>query len=173
MSQSPTPPRVLRQRPWTEAELKAAHFRYFKPRKRLVMARVIDYEKHITVSLETLVARAGTVICYPPGDSDRPDLDSYDHWPVQMDLFIETYTAWDEYPWVPTPPQADLMRHGCRPYYKKLGVWAMRLGLPVYVQSLESPEPVMVPAGRWLCIGPQGEPYHMNDDNFRQRYILE
>ena len=61
---------------------------------------------------------------------------------------------------------------GCLPYYKATGVWAIRLEEPRLIQSLESPRPVEVPPGRWLVIGSEGEPYHVNDRVFRQRYIV-
>jgi hypothetical protein len=172
MSRDATPSRVLRQRAWTEAELRAARFRLYQPRKRLVMARVVRQTQRIDISLETLVARSGSVICYDPGDTVQPSLDDYEHWPVQRELFLATYTQWDEVPYQPTPPEAHLMRLGCRPYYKHQGVWAMRLRKPIYVQSMESPQPVLVPAGRWLCIGREGEPYHMSEDSFSERYLL-
>lgn len=163
---------VLRQRKWTEAELIAADFKLYFPTKRLVMARILPDAKSIAITLETLAARKGDIICYTPGNVVHENLDDYDHWPVRRDLFRQTYRQWDEPGWKPNPAENHLMENGCRPFYKAAGVWAKRLHRPLTVQSLESPEPVSVPPGRWLCIGTEGEPYNMNDDNFRTRYVV-
>ncbi len=163
---------VLRQRKWTEAELIAADFKLYYPTKRLVMAHVLPDVKNIAITLETLVARKGDIICYTPSNVAREKLDDYDHWPVRRDLFSQTYRQWDEPGWKPNAAEAHLMKNGCQPYYKAAGVWAKRLHRPTYVQSLESPEPVLVPPSRWLCIGTEGEPYNMNDENFRTRYVV-
>ena len=106
------------------------------------------------------------------GSFPRENLDDYDHWPVRRDLFRQNYRAWNEPGWKPNAAELHLITHGCRPYYKKVGVWAQCLQHPMYVQSLESPRPALIPPGRWLCIGVQGEPYHMNDREFRSRYIV-
>lgn len=164
--------RVLRQRQWTEAQLKAGGFRYFEPRKRLVMARVISQVTNVELTLETLMADAGDIICYYPGDKKLSDVSDYEQWPVAKELFKKTYTAWDDGSWRPNPAEADLMEHGCLPYFKSTGVWALRLPISIYVQSLESPEPAVVPRGRWLCIGSQGEPYNMNDEQIHARYVI-
>ncbi len=165
--------RVLRQRHWTEDELQKAGFHWFAPRKRLIMAQLVKVPTNIDASIETLLAEQGDIICYDPGDGTRLDeIDDYDHWPVQSELFRKTYRPWDEPEWRPNPAQEFLMLHRCRPYFKWQGVWALRLPISIYVQSLESPEPVVVPRGRWLCIGTEGEPYHMNDESLRARYLV-
>jgi hypothetical protein len=163
---------VLRQQKWTEEELIAADFKLYYPTKRLVMARILPDVKNIEITLETLVARKGDIICYTPGHVVHQNLDDYDHWPVRYDLFRQTYRQWDEPDWKANLAENHLMQHGCRPFYKASGVWAKRLHKGVYVQSLESRDPVLVPPGRWLCIGTEGEPYNMNDVNFRTRYIV-
>lgn len=163
---------ILKQREWTEAELKARGFHYFEPIKRLVMARIAQEMTEVQVTLEVLVAAEGYIICYNPSDAIYDDIDQYDHWPVQADLFRQNYKRWDEPGWQPTPAQIHLLAKGCRPFYKTSGIWALKLPIPIYVQSLESPEPVVVPAGRWLCIGTEGEPYNMNEKNLRERYLV-
>jgi hypothetical protein len=163
---------VLRQRNWTDAELQSAQFKHYDPRKRLVMAKVLRTSRTISITMESLLATAGDIICYDPGGTQaRPNTDDYDHWPVRKDLFKQNYKPWDEKGWRPNGAEAHLIEHGCRPYYKAAGIWARRLRRGVVVQSLESPEPLLVPPGRWLCIGSQGEPYHMSDDKFRARYL--
>jgi hypothetical protein len=163
---------VLRQRNWTDLELKEAHFKYYEPRKRLVMAKVLRTSRTISITMESLLATAGDIVCYDPGGKQaRPDLEQYDHWPVRKDLFKQNYKPWDEKGWRPSPAEAHLLENGCRPYYKAVGIWARRLRKAMPVQSLESPEPILVPPGRWLCIGSQGEPYHMGDEKFRTRYL--
>lgn len=164
---------VLRQREWTESDLIAAHFKRYEPRKRLVMAKVLRTSRTIAITMESLLATAGDIICYDPGNGEaRPDLDDYDHWPVRKDLFRQNYKQWDEKGWRPNAAEAHLLENGCRPYYKAAGIWARRLRKGLVVQSLESPEPILVPPGRWLCIGTEGEPYHMSDSKFRTRYVV-
>ncbi|MBZ0297311.1 MAG: hypothetical protein K8L99_32425 [Anaerolineae bacterium] len=165
--------RILRQRHWTTDELRRVGFRFYHPVKRVVMARVLTAEespKKIDNTKESLIAKTGDIICYTPGDHAMNSLDDYHQWPVRADLFRKTYRPWDEIPWKPNAAEADLMLHGCKPFYKFLGVWAMHLRKDVHIQSLESPKPVQVTAGRWLCIGAHGEPYHMSDKDFRSRY---
>ncbi len=165
--------RILQQRNWTEAQLRAAGFEYFLKRKLLVMARELTHTRRIDVSLETLVAQPGDILCFDPGDKRRKSLNDYDHWPVRGDLFQSVYRPWDERNWQPNAAEQHLLKHGCRPYYKVSGVWARRLRRSMLIQSLESPHPVKVPAGYWLCIGSQGEPYHMSDRKFHERYVAD
>lgn len=164
---------VLRQRQWTEEELRASRLRYYAPRKDRVMARVLQVPTEVKTTLEVLAADEGDIMIYDSGDGQRrARIEEYDHWPVRHDLFRKTYRTWDEPGWKPNPAEIHLIAHGCRPYYKHAGVWATRLKKPAYIQSLESPRPVQVPPGRWLVIGLEGEPYHMADDKFRERYII-
>jgi hypothetical protein len=136
------------------------------------MAQVIKQVQNIELTLEVLRAGAGDVLCYTPGTAAQPHIEDYEHWPVRRDLFKQNYKPWDDPKWRPNSAEAHLMMHGCRPYYKVSGIWAQKLGVAIYVQSLESPEPVLVPPGRWLCIGTKGEPYNMNDEDFHERYVV-
>ncbi len=165
--------RVLRQRDWTDTQLKSAGFHYYETRKRLIMAKMLREIRNIEVTLETLVAGAGDIVCYEPGEIPHENADDFDHWPVKRALFLQTYRPWNEPNWRPDPPQAQLLRFGCRPYYKAAGVWAQKLDRSIYLQSLESPRPVLLPPGRWLCIGSEGEPYHMSDVKFTNRYQID
>ncbi len=165
------PPKVLRQRPWTESELISHGFQHYEPIKRLVMARVTKAITEVHVTLEVLVAEEGDIICYTPGTVVHENLDDYEHWPVKVELFRQNYKKWDTKDWEPNPAEIHLLANGCRPYYKAVGIWALKLPIGIYVQSLESPEPAIVTAGRWLCIGVEGEPYNMNDNSFHERYI--
>lgn len=167
------PMQIIRQRAWTERELKAAGFRYYTRRKQLVMAGRLPRAfapLRINYGLEFAYAQAGDVIIYEPGDQVRGDWRAYAHWSVKPEIFKATYRAWDEPNWIPTPSQRDLMRYNCRPYYKVAGAWAKRLTAPLFVQSLESPEPVQVPDGFWLLIGDKGEPWHNDNETFQLRY---
>jgi hypothetical protein len=164
---------VLRQRRWTEAELRASRLRYYKPQKKLVMARLLEVPVDVTTTIEVLSASKGDIMIYDPGDgTPQARLEDYDHWPIQRDLFRKTYKPWDDLKWRPNEAEKHLVLHGCRPYYKHAGVWALRLTQPVWIESLESKQPVEVPPGRWLIIGTEGEPYHMSDDKFRDRYVV-
>lgn len=167
----PTEEHVLRQREWTREELERCGFNYYAPNKRVVMARILKQNTSIESTLEILMAESGDIICYDSGDELHEQLDDYYHWPVKRDLFRRTYKRWDELGWKPNPTQAHLIGFGCLPFFKWRGIWALRLPIAIYVQSLESPEPVVVPSGRWLCIGIEGEPYNMNDEQFQARYV--
>jgi hypothetical protein len=164
---------VLRQRQWTEAELRASKLKYYAPRKQRVMARVLNIPTEVQATIEILAADKGDVMIYDPDTATRKaNIDAYDHWPVNRELFRKTYKPWDDVTWQPSEAEAHLIAHGCRPFYKHTGVWALRLTHSVPIQSLESKEPVQVPPGRWLIIGSHGEPYHMSDDKFRSRYLI-
>ena len=163
---------ILRQRKWTDDELQQEGFHEYKPIKQLVMARLLIEKKNIDIDTETITGKMGDFICYRPGTERKEDPDDYDHWPVRRDIFFKSYDNWDEPGWTPNPAEQHLMSMGCRPYYKSLGVWAQRLHNTRRVQSLESPSPANVPAGYWLIVGSEGEPYSMPDDDFRSRYVV-
>ena len=79
---------VLRQRSWTEAELRASKLKYYAPRKQLVMARVVQMPTEVKATIEMLEASKGDLMIYDPGDgTKRRHLDNYEHWPVNRDLF--------------------------------------------------------------------------------------
>lgn len=171
-------PKIWQHRDWTAAELSDNGFRYYECRKRVVMARDLSAEDApliIETGWDTLVAEAGFMICFTPGDTVREGLYSYEHWPVQPDYFDDLYEEWDESPQELSPSERHLLSLGCRRYFRKGGVWAKRLCREVCVQSPESPEPVVVPPGAWLCITAQGAawgaPYSMDEESFSARYI--
>ncbi len=165
---------VIKQRDWTETELQAQGFDQYERKKELIMARRLPAseapKRIITSSGATLVAHAGDMICYNPGDRAYPSLDDYDYWPVDPDIFKRTYQAWDEWDWQPSASQKRLMELGCKPYYKVADVWAKKLDKAAYVQSLEHEKPELVNAGRYVVIGAEGEPYSMDDKTFMRRY---
>ena len=163
---------ILRQREWNDDQLKAAGFQHYEPVKRLVMAKLLFDTKDIDIQVETITGRIGDFLCYSPGKTVHANPDEYDHWPVRRDIFFKTYKPWPKEGWEPNDAEKHLMELGCLPYYKDQGVWAQRLHKGRQVQSLESPQPVEIPAGRWLLIGSKGEPYSTTNDEFRKRYIV-
>jgi hypothetical protein len=167
---------IIRQRNWTEAELREAGFHYYARQKQVVMARVLPADEaplRIRLSEQERVAiPAGYMICYQAGQKTRRGLREYEHWPCRADIFVDSYRAWDEPHWKPTPAEADLIARGCEPYYKFQGVWAKRVTQPTSVQSIESEGPVIIPIGNWLAIGDLGAPYYMDDASFQARYSL-
>jgi hypothetical protein len=167
---------IIKQRAWTEAELRAAGFQHYARRKQVVMARALpEAESPLRIVLstqETVVVQAPYVICYDPGESVRASLSEYPQWPVRPDMFENSYSAWDEIDWQPAPPQKHLLNFGCKPYFKHQGVWAKRLTKPAYVQSIESMAPVLVPAGDWVLVGSLDGPYYMTDELLRARYLV-
>lgn len=167
---------IIRPRQWTEDELQSAGFQYYPRRKQLVLAGRLPAEHaplKIHYPLEDVIAEAGDVICFEPGDTLLKRLLDYEHWSVKLDIFRDTYRNWNELDWQPNASTRFLMAHGCKPYYKWKGAWAVQLTDPTWIQSLESPEPLEVPPGMWLLIGTSGEPWHNEDDDFRSRYIVE
>lgn len=166
---------IIRQKQWTPEELAKAGFRYHARKRQIVMARILqphEAPKTIVTPWDTLVAPAGYVICYEPGDTVWPSLEDYHQWPVAPTIFRQTYARWGGRGWQPTPAEAHLVALGCKPFYKFAGVWAKMLTEPTTIQTLESPEPVVVPPGVWVSIGVEGEPYTMSDWNFTSRYKL-
>lgn len=164
---------LIQQRNWTEAELSLAGFQYFERKKEIIMAGRLPPSRAplpITYTLEIVLAEAGDVICFNPGNEIKTHLADYNHWSVKPNVFVQTYKKWDDLDWVPTAPQLHLIQRGCRPYYKFVGVHARRLTSPTLIQSQESPDPALIPAGAWLVIGVNGEPWHMTDNAFRSRY---
>ena len=170
-------PEVLRKRDWTEAELIAAGFAFHRARRRVVMARELpasEAPRTIVTAWDTLVAEAGFMICFEITPERHDTLYDYPHWPVNPDHFRGLYAPYDEPGWTPNAVEQHLLALGCRPYTKVGGVWAQRLSAPVLVQSPESPDPVTVPAGAWLCVAAQGaswgSPYSMSEADFAARY---
>lgn len=166
---------VIRQRVWTEAQLKAGGFHYFQRRKQLVMAGRLPVSAaplRIEYDFEHGYAQAGDVIIYEPGSEVHSHWKKYHFWSVKPDIFKATYRPWNEPDWTPTATERDLMRYNCRPYYKAQGAWARQLKTPVFVQSLEHPDPIKVPVGFWVLIGDKGDPWSMSDDDFRKRYLV-
>ncbi len=168
---------VLREYPWTDEELRSEGFRYYRWRKKLVLARELpEAEAPLTIKTQwdTLVATAGYVICFRSADTVRHGLYDYTHWPVRADHFRDLYRPWDEQDWSPTPSEQHLLSLGCKPCFRHVGVWAKKLTQSMTVQSVESPEAVEVPADAWLCIGAEGSawgtPYSMPDEEFVSRY---
>jgi hypothetical protein len=172
---SPALPEIVKQRQWSDEELCAAGFAPYERKKQLVMARVLPAaEAPLTIiwPLETIVVEAGYILCYDPAEGIRPALAEYDLWPVRPDMFALSYKVWDEPTWSPSPAEDHLMRLGCNPYFKAQKIWARRLPTSMYVQSVESPVPVLVSAGNWLAIGVLGEPWYIEDSTFQHRYTV-
>lgn len=164
---------VIRQKEYADEELQQQGFKYYERKREIIYARRLsesEAPKTIKTSWDTLTANTGDMICYNiESESALPSLDEYDHWPVQSDIFEQTYAA-DHKTRFCTTAMDQLLDAGCAPYYKHAGVWAKLLTEPTYVQTLESPEPVLFPVLEWLCIGVAGEPWVQSDDGFRGRY---
>ncbi|HIG39578.1 MAG: hypothetical protein ABGY96_21555 [bacterium] len=168
---------VLRRYPWTEQELRDEGFRYYKRRKEVVLAGELPEEEApltIKTEWETLGATASYVICFRSEDIVKDKLYDYLHWPVRADHFADLYRPWDEKGWNPTPSEEHLISLGCQPCFHRVGVWAKKLTRPAIVQSVESPEPIAVPANAWLCVGAEGSawgsPYSTTEEGFVSRY---
>ncbi|MGJ3240068.1 MAG: hypothetical protein ACFE0Q_15275 [Anaerolineae bacterium] len=164
---------VIKQQQRSEDELERAGFRQYARKKSLVMVRRLPADEAPLVIQtnwgETLTASAGYMICYSVGEHARAQPSDYDHWPVEPAIFEKTYKKWDE-AFTPNSAQHQLMAIGCKPYYKAVGIWAKPLETGVYIQGLEHEKPVYVPENHVLAIGAEGEPYHMGDETFHNRY---
>jgi hypothetical protein len=165
---------VIKQRSWTKQELKREGFAYYERRKELVMARELpasEAPKEIKSSCdEPLIVEAGYMICYSPNEDLHHTLDAYEQWPVEPEIFGDTYSSWDESLDDLSHTAKQLMDLGCRPYYKSKGVWAKQADAECYIQSLESEKPLQVEPGWMVVIGADGEPYCMTEDEFLSRY---
>ncbi len=165
---------VIRQRRWTEEELRAMGYQYFDRIKEITMARVLSpTEAPLTIPTNTgdsLTAEAGYYICYQPGDTAKVTLNQYDHWPVEPTIFERVYKPWDVPDWQPNSAEKHLILLGCKPYFKAVGVWAKKLDEPAFVQSLESARPIRVASGQYVLIGSEGEPYSVGESTLMKRY---
>lgn len=177
ITHSGLPDEVIRQKKWTESELRAMGYEYYTRIKEVTMARQLPAEeapkKVITIQGDELIAEAGYMICYHAGENVFPLLDSYVQWPVSGEIFQQTYKRWDEPDWQPSPAEKKLMDLGCEPYYKATGVWAKKLETDAYLQSLEHPEPVKIRTGQYVAIGIKGEPYSMGPETLHERYQVK
>jgi len=168
---------IIRQKQWTEDELRAKGYEYFERIKEVTMVRqLLPHEAPMRIETswgDTLIAKAGYMICYKPGPVIRHSRDDYEHWPVAPSIFAETYKRWDEDDWKPSSAEKHLMMSGCEPYYKATGVWARKLDEDAYLQSIEHERPVKVRTGQYVAIGVDGEPYSMGDNTLHSRYTQE
>ena len=167
--------KVYVQQHWTDQALKADGFKAYPSVKRLTMVRLLPPEeapKIIESDGEMLTAEAGYWIAYVAGKVLKETLDDYNPRPIDPDVFADTYRAWDEASVALTVTQAHLQQLGCQPYYKFAGVWAKQLDTDAWIQGMESEEPVLIPAGAWLCIGINGEPWSVTEAWFQTHYIL-
>jgi hypothetical protein len=168
--------KVYVQQHWTNQALEADGFHAYPSVKRLTMVRLLPvYEAPKTIESdgETLTAEAGYWIAYVAGEVLKNTLDDYDPRPIDPDVFADTYRAWDEASVPLTLTQAHLQQLGCQPYYKFASVWAKNLSTDTWIQGMESDEPVLTPAGAWLLIGTDGEPWSVTDTWFQTHYVLQ
>ena len=164
---------LIQQKIWSLEELAASGFAPYQRKKQLVMARrvpEIESPMIIEFPLETLIVDTNWIICYDPGQDQLSTLNDYEHWPVRIDIFERSYRFWDEANWLPTSAQQHLMQYGGKPFFKIAQVWAKKLAQNTSIQSIESPQPVLVPAGFWLLIGASGEPWYIDESTFFSRY---
>lgn len=162
---------VLRQRDWSEQELLENGFRYYKRRKRVVLARQLPLEEaplQISYENDIMTATAGYMICFSAGWLKRKSL--YDH-------FADLYLEWDDPTWKPKRGEKHLMSLGCKPYYNAVGVWAKKLTQPQWIQSVEDDKPFEAPIGAWLLLGAKGSamgaPYWGLDKGFTKKFIVD
>ena len=169
-----SPQKVYVQRQWTDQELIADGFLYYRPVKRVTMVRMLPPEeapKTMKAAGNTITAEAGYWIAYAAGKVLKTALDDYKPRPIEPQIFAETYRPWDEPQEQLTPTQAHLQQLGCRPYYKTAGVWAKQLDAETKVQGIESAQPSLAPKGAWLCVGMEGEPWSITEDWFKTHYL--
>jgi len=168
-------PQIYQARKWTDRQLVEQGFQYYRPVKRVTMVRPLpdaEAPKVIKTAWDTVVARPGYIIAYVAGDTLKSSLDEYEPRPIEPKIFAKTYKSWDDPRWKPSATERHLIALGCKPFYKVAGVWAKKLKQDTYVQSIESSKPVIAPAGAWLCVGTEGEPWSVDDHWFHTRYLL-
>lgn len=170
-----TQKKVYVQQHWTDEALIADGFKAYPAIKRLTMVRQLPVDeapKIIENAGETLTAEAGYWIAYVAGNVLKATLDEYKPRPIDPDVFAKTYRPWDEPDKTLTATQVHLLRLGCQPYYKFASIWAKHLTTEAWIQGMESDEPILVPAGAWLCIGIEGEPWGVTDAWFQSQYMI-
>ena len=157
-------------------------FTYYKRRPRRSMVRTTNaFEQNMEIKTEwgeTLyLADRMSFLIFDPSEHDqaRP-INKIGHWPVAADIFATTYKViyapYDEL----SPAEQSLADQGCFAATKNEGTYATLLTDDVYIRGLEHPDdepPVLVPAGRWLIIGPDGEPYNTTNEKFAELYFVE
>ncbi len=165
---------ILRQTRWLEKDLYKEGFRRYDRKKTVVLARELcvgESPMKIQTAWDTLIAYAGYIICYDATDGvTHESLEEYAQWSVEPHIFQNSYRAWDNSFWTPNGAEQHLINMGCKPYYKFAGVWAKKLDEAQWIQTYESLEPILVPAGGWLTIGIEGEPTSMTEYEFLTRY---
>lgn len=165
------------QRDWNDDELRAQGFEHYERRKRMMLARQLGTtEKPLQIRTDQgdiLNVKVGYYLVYDAGEVVQASLHDYYQWPVDPHIFESTYRAWDEAMPPLTAAEQDLLNRGCQPYYKAAGVWAKSLEEDTYIQSMEHDAPVLIQQGRVIAIGSEGEPYHMSQESFVERYTLE
>ena len=170
-----TPKKVYVQQHWTDDALMADSFHAYHPVKRITMVRRLPAEeapKIIETAGETLTAGAGYWIAYVAGKVLKETLDEYKPRPIDPHVFAKTYRPWDEPKEKLSVTQVHLLRLGCQPHYKFASVRAKHLTAEAWIQGMESDEPMLTPAGAWLCIGTEGEPWSVTDAWFQKHYVI-
>lgn len=168
------------QREWSDQELIDAGFKYYRRRKRVVLARALPVEEaplKVQYEQDELIATAGYLICFAADRHKKKSLYDYHHWPVAPDHFADSYVELDDPNWKPNSTQKHLISLGCKPYLiSSVGVWAKKLDQPQWIQGSEHEKPFEVPKGAWLLLAQQGSargaPYWGTDKAFRSRFHL-
>ena len=171
---------ILTQRNWSEQELSDAGFKYYKRKKRIVLARELPAEEaplKMKYNHDELIATAGYMICFAANWRKKKSLYDYHHWPVASDHFADLYTEFIDPKWKPNRGQRHLMSLGCKPYVNLIGVWAKKLEQSQMIQGVEHDEPFEVPKGAWLLLAAKGSakgaPYWSSAKGFSSFFYLD
>ncbi|MEP6987248.1 MAG: hypothetical protein ABI970_16715, partial [Chloroflexota bacterium] len=95
-------PAIYQARKWTDRQLVEQGFEYYRPVKRVTMARLLpaaEAPKIIKTAWDTIVARPGYIIAYVAGDTLKSTLDEYEPRPIEPNIFAKTYKPWDDPRW--------------------------------------------------------------------------
>jgi hypothetical protein len=166
--------KVYVQQHRTYQKLVADGFHNYHPIKRITMVRRLsakDAPMMIETDGEMLTAEAGYWIAYVAGKDLKETLNDYEPRPIDPGVFAKTYRPWNQAKKNLSVTQAHLQQLGCQAYYNFSGVWAKQLTAEVLVQRMENEEPLLAPAGAWLCIGMEGEPWSVTEAWFREHYF--
>lgn len=156
-------------------ELMGNGFHAYRPIKLVTMARMVpaaEAPKIIETADEILTALAGYWIVYAAGEVVQKALDEYKPRPIHRNIFAELYRPWDEPLAKLKATEVHLHQLGCQFYYKIASIWAKQLPADTLIHTTANAEPMMVPAGAWLCRDIAGEPWSVTDRWFRAQYIV-
>ncbi len=163
--------KIYAQQQWSESELAGDGFQAYHPVKHLVMMVAPPWRKPANLADDGPPAPRFWI---PYLGGDRVDVKADDHrlQPIETELFQQRYRPWNDPDWKPSLTETRLQQMGCMPYFSIAPIWAKQLTSDTWVKANHQAEAVHIPAGEWLCISLEGEPWSETDASFQSQYHL-